>query len=148
MKSKILSLCFTIFLGHILAAQSGVPGNSTAPTDAEVRKTTAALVLKYSLNADQAKQVYQIQQRNNRNMAQIEALRSSDIALYQAKWNNVQKGTMESLRRVLNNKSQVEIYQKTQSEIRKLRTAKRKELTVQKATKEVIESAVLAIYAE
>ena len=50
--------------------------------------------------------------------------------------------------RILNTKEQVELYRKTQGEIRGLRNAKRKELTKQKASKEAIESAVLAIYAE
>jgi hypothetical protein len=81
-------------------------------------------------------------------MAEIAGLQSTDMAMYQAKSQNVQTGTWESIRRILNTKEQVELYRKTQGEIRGLRNAKRKELTKQKASKEAIESAVLAIYAE
>jgi hypothetical protein len=147
MKSRLSILLFSLLAGHFLSAQSGAPTSTTA-SDLELRKATEALVSKYSLNADQAKQMYQIQQRKNRNMAQIAALQSSDIALYHTKWLNVQKGTWASIRRILNTKEQVAIYQKTQSELRGLRNAKRKELTLQKIAKEAIASAELAIYAE
>jgi hypothetical protein len=81
-------------------------------------------------------------------MADIAALQTSDVALYQAKWHNVQKGTWTSLRRILNTEGQVATYQKTQADLRVLRNAKRKEMTLQKASKETIEYTVLAIYAE
>ena len=141
-------LC-ALFAGQFLSAQSGAPGaTSLTNSDPEVRNTTAALVTKYSLNADQAKQMYKIQLRKNRNMSEIASLQSKDLALYQAKWNNVQKGTWVSIRGILNTKEQVNLYRKTQGELRGLRNAKRKELTAQKVAKEVVESAVLAIYAE
>ena len=146
---KFLSLLLTLFMGQLLSAQSGSPAPThAAQADPAVRTATEALVAKYTLNADQAKQVYQIQQRKNRNMAEIAAFKSSDLALYQAKLLNVQKGAWTSLRQVLNTKEQVDIYRKTQAELRRLRNAKRQELTAQKAPREVVESAVLAIYAE
>lgn len=145
--SRLFSLFLALSLGQMLSAQTAATV-AGAPSDAEVRKTTDALVLKYNLNADQAKQMYKIQQRKNRNMAEIAGLQSSDMALYQVKSHNVQTGTWESIRRILNTKEQVELYRKTQGEIRGQRNAKRKELTKQKATKEAIETAVLAIYAE
>ncbi len=147
MQMRLLTLFISLFVAHTLAAQSGV-APVVMPTDADVRKATEVLVSKYQLNADQAKQAYQIQQRKNQNMADIAALQSSDIALYQAKWINVQKGTWTSLRRILKTQDQVATYQKTQSELRVLRNAKRKEMMAQKASKEAVESSVLAIYAE
>ncbi len=146
---KFSALLLSLCMAQILSAQSGAPEpKKSAQIDPAIRTATEALVAKYSLNAKQAKQVYQIQQRKNRNMAEIAALQTSDLALYQAKLLNVQKGTWTSIRQVLNTKTQVEIYRKTQAELRGLRNAKRQELTAQKAAREVVESAVLAIYAE
>ena len=146
---RLFSLVLCLFIGQILSAQSGAPApNKTTATDPAVRAATDALVAKYSLNADQAKQMYQIQQRKNSNMAEIAAFQTSDVALYQAKLLNVQNGTWTSIRHILNTKAQVDIFQKTQGELRGLRNAKRKDLTAQKAPKEAIEAAVLAIYAE
>ncbi len=147
MQPRLFFLMFTLLMGSFLGAQS-VNQNVVPPTDADVRKATEALVTKYSLNADQAKQMYQIQQRKNRNIADIAPFQTSDMALYQTKYLNVQNGTLASIRRILNTKEQVVLYQKTQSDIRRLRNAKRKEMTAQKASKEAIDSAVLAIYAE
>ena len=144
---RLLPLLFALFMGHFLSAQTDAP--STAPTsDPTLRAATEALVAKYSLNADQAKQIYKIQQRKQSNMAEIAALQNSDMALYQAKLLNVQKGTWTSIRRVLKSKQQVAVYQKTQAELRRLRNAKRKELSAQKAPLVTVEAAVLAIYAE
>jgi hypothetical protein len=42
----------------------------------------------------------------------------------------------------------VDAFQQTQAEVRGLRSAKRKEMTTQGASKEAVEAAVLAIYAE
>lgn len=146
---KFSTLLLSLFMAQILAAQSGAPApNKAAQIDPAIRTATEALVAKYSLNADQTKQVYQIQQRKQRNMGEIAAFQASDLALYQAKLLNVQKGTWTSLRQVLHTKEQVDIYRKTQVELRVQRNAKRQELTTQKAAREVIESAVLAIYAE
>ncbi len=146
---KFSALLLSLFMAQMLMAQSGAPEpRKTGQIDPALQAATEALVAKYSLNADQAKQVYQIQQRKNRNMAEIAALQASDLALYQAKLSNVQKGTWTSIRQVLNTKEQVDIYRKTQAELRGLRNAKRQELTEQKAARETIEAAVLAIYAE
>ncbi len=137
-----------------LPAEASLPqagakaGPSTAINDLEVRKTTEALTAKYSLNADQAKQMYTIQVRKQKNLAQIAAFQNSDPALYRAKVQNVQKGTLASIQRILQTKAQVDLYKKTQSETRMLRNKKQKELSLAKASKEAIETALLAIYAE
>lgn len=137
-----LSILFAaLFIGTTLSAQTTTP-------DATIRSATDALVAKYSLNADQAKQMYQIQQRKVRNMAEIAPLQSSNPDLYLAKLGNVQQGATANIRRILNNKDQVTIFQKTQGELRGLRNAKRKELSAAKASKQEIEAAVLAIYSE
>jgi hypothetical protein len=146
---KFSALLLSLFVAQILSAQSGAPKpNKSTQIDPEIQTATEALVAKYSLNADQAKQVYQIQKRKKRNMAEIAPLQTSDVALYQAKLLNVQTGTWRSIRQVLQTKEQVEIYRKTQGELRGLRNAKRQELTAQKAPREAVEAAVLAIYAE
>ena len=144
-------MLFFLFLalqgGFALNAQKLETTTAPAVNDQEVRKATEALTAKYSLNADQAKQMYTIQLRKQKNTAEIAALQNSDPALYRAKAQNVQKGTLASIRRILNTKEQVELYQKTQSEVRVLRNKKQKELAA-KASKEAVEMALLAIYAE
>ncbi|MDO8368571.1 MAG: hypothetical protein Q7T20_17360 [Saprospiraceae bacterium] len=143
-------LFFLLLLGgSTLNAQDA---KSTAPrptpNDQEIRKATEALSTKYSLNADQAKQMYNIQLRKAKNMEQIAAFQNSDPALYRAKLKNIQKGTLSSIQRILNTKAQVDLYQKTQADIRVLRAKKQKELSVKKASKEDLETALLLIYAE
>ncbi|MFM8484807.1 MAG: hypothetical protein ACKOCH_00610 [Bacteroidota bacterium] len=143
MKSRLFLLIFALLATQTLFSQIMTPAD-----DAAMRNTTGQLTEKYHLNADQAKQVYQIQQRKNRNLAEIASLQQSNQSLYQAKIRSIQEGSLANIRRVLNSKEQVDIFQKTQAEVRNLRSARRKEMTTQGASKEAVEAAVLAIYAE
>lgn len=150
MKKFLLPLFLLLIDSLVLNAQKI---ESTAPTtatanDEETRKATESLTAKYSLTADQAKQMYTIQVRKGKNLAQIAALQNTEPVLYRAKTQNVQKGTLASIRRILRTKEQVELYQKTQAELRVLRNKKQKELAAKKASKEEIEMALLEIYAE
>ncbi len=128
-------------------AAPAAPG-VTGVNDVEVRKATEALASKYQLNADQAKQMYTVQLRKAKNLAQIESLKSSDPALYLAKVQNVQKSTLSGIRKILNNKEQVELYQKTQGEIRVARNKMQKEMAAKKASQQEINAALIGIYAE
>lgn len=147
---------FLFLLGiSSLNAQDAPAKSSTATVpvssnlnDQEIRNATANLTEKYSLNADQAKQLYRILVRKEKNLAEIEGLQHSDPSLYRKKVQNVQQSTLSNLRRILNTKEQVELYQKTQAEIRAQRNQKQKELVAKRASKEEIENALLAIYAE
>lgn len=143
MKSRLFFLFFALLATQPLFSQIIAPVD-----DAAMRKVTEQLTEKYNLSADQAKQVYQIQQRKSRNLTEIAALQQSNQALYQAKVRNIQEGTLANIRRVLNSKEQVDVFQQAQAEVRALRSAKRKEMTTQGASKEAVEAAVLAIYAE
>ncbi|MDX1913710.1 MAG: hypothetical protein SFV22_19600 [Saprospiraceae bacterium] len=147
---KILATLFTLAFGVSLFAQkqeSATPVKSSV-NDQEIRKETEALTIKYNLSADQAKQMYTIQQRKAKNLADIAPLQTSDPALYRSKVKNVQTGTLASIRRILRSKDQVDLFEKTKSEIRVLQSKKQKELAAKKATREEIENALLAIYAE
>jgi TolA-binding protein len=143
MKSRLFFLFFALLATQTLFSQIMTPADDTA-----MRKVTELLTEKYNLSADQAKQVYQIQQRKNRNLTEIAVLQQSNQAQYQAKVRNIQEGTLANIRRVLSSKEQVDVFQQTQAEVRGLRSAKRKEMTAQGASKEAVEAAVLAIYAE
>src|SRR5690349_6917310 len=147
MMRRFLPLMFLAFWIQSAIAQSGAPADASV-SDQEIRKNTEALVLKYGLNADQAKQMYRIQKRKYRNMAEIAGFQATDVALYQAKWQNVQKGTWTSIRSILKSKEQVEIYRKTQAGLRGQRNEKRREMVAKKAPAQAVEAAVLAIYAE
>ena len=146
MKKLFFFLVLSLQCTSAINAQTFV--SSTVTNDQEIRRATEALTTKYKLNADQAKQMYTIQLRKAKNIAQIAAFQNSDPALYRAKMQNVQKGTLSSIRRILNTKAQVDLYQKTQAEVRLLRTKKQKELATKKASKDASEMALLAIYAE
>ncbi len=143
MKSRLFFLFFALLATQTLFSQIMTPAD-----DAAMRNAAGLLTEKYHLSADQAKQVYQIQQRKNRNLAEIASLEQSNQSLYQAKIRSIQEGSLANIRRVLNSKEQVDIFQKTQAEVRNLRAAKRKEMTASGASKEAVEAAVLAIYAE
>jgi flagellar basal body L-ring protein FlgH len=141
----LLGLCSQLQAQQNSTAKSG----ATDPThDALAREATEKLVAKYSLNADQAKQMYRIQLRKLRNNADIAGLKASDPARYQAKVKSVQKGTLASIRRILQTKEQVDIFQKTQSDVRGKKSEKRKALMLQNASSAETEAAMLDIYAE
>jgi preprotein translocase subunit SecF len=149
MNKLLFSLLLLVLGGQALNAQkTETTAAPTATNDQEIRKATEALTAKYQLNADQAKQMYTIQARKAKNLAQIESLKSSDPALYRAKVQNVQKGTLANIQRILNTKDQVALYKKTQSDLRVQRNKKQKELVGNNASREAIENALLAIYAE
>jgi hypothetical protein len=154
---KKLIAAMSLFLAFTLSAHAQKTGTAAPTTaapaaashnDQVVRQTTDALVAKYSLNADQAKQMYTIQVRKERNMNEIAALKSSDPALYATKLQSVRKGTTASIRRILNTKEQVELYQKTQTDLRVKRAEVRKNMMAKNATQAEIEAAMLDIYAE
>ena len=160
MKKRLLFALLLASLVQLATAQKSgsAPPSSTTPTEAPVVPPTAqqqqaraaaeALQAKYSLSADQAKQMYTIQVRKLRNLQSISGLKTSNLALYKSKLENLQTNTLASIRRLLNTKAQVELYQKTQSDVRKQRALQREEMLRQNAPRDTIEIALLEIYAE
>jgi hypothetical protein len=141
---KKVFLAFMLLVSVVVAATA-----QTKTIDESLARTTAdQLSAKYGLTADQAKTVYTIQVRKLKNLAAIEGYQTTNPALYQTKLANVQEGTLKSLRRTLKSKEQVNVFQKTQAEVRQQKAAKRKALMAQKATKAEIEAALNQIYAE
>lgn len=144
---------FTALLLLIVTTAFQVSAQSAAtPVDpaqeTAAREATERLVAKYQLDADQAKQMYTIQLRKQRNTAEIAGFKTSDVALYRAKVKSLQKGTLASIRGMLHTKSQVDLYQQTQITVRTQQSDKRKELMLQQKSKEEIEAALLDIYSE
>lgn len=149
MKNLLFFLLLILQSSTALNAQKTEPSMPLLATnDQEIRQATEALTAKYTLNTDQAKQMYRIQLRKAKNLADIAAFQNSNPALYRAKSQNVQKGTLASIRRIFNTKAQMDLYQKTLAEIRLLQSRKQKEMTTQKASREAIETALLAVYIE
>lgn len=145
MKHFAILLC-CLFTGFF-AANAQSPAPQPAANDA-ARAATDKLVAKYTLTADQAKQMYTIQVRKQRNQAQFQSFKDSDPALYNAKMQSLQKGTLNSIRRTLRTKEQVALYDKTQREVRNQRAEKRKELSIGNASKATVDAAMLDLYAE
>jgi hypothetical protein len=158
MKKQFFIILFCALLVHLATAQqtpkspttekSKMPALKETPADPAARTATEQLALKYTLNADQAKQMYTVQVRKLRNLKQIAELKTSNVALYKSKLQSLQNNTLVSVRRILNTKAQVEIYQKTQDDLRTQRAQKRESMLRQNADRAAIEIALLEIYAE
>ena len=129
-------------------APTEAPAVKPIEDNAEARTATEKLSAKYTLTADQAKQVYTVEARKYRNLKAISGLKTTNLALYRTKLQNLQTNTLASIRRALNTKEQVMIYKKTQAELRTQRAQKREEMMRQNAPREAIEVALLEIYAE
>lgn len=158
MKKQFFFALFCTLMVHLATAQQTpkspsagevkIPALKEAPADPAARSATEQLAIKYTLNADQAKQMYTVQVRKFRNLKQISELKTSNLALYKSKLQSLQSNTLVSMRRILNTKAQVEIYQKTQTDLRTQRAQKRESMLRQHADRSAIEIALLEIYAE
>ncbi len=147
MKIKLVfSLLLFLSFQELVAQTTKVPLDKSS--EKELEKATELLVAKYQMNADQKKQTYHILNRKAQNLAEVEALKKSDPSLYLAKLGHIQESTVAAIRRVLNNKEQVMLFKKTQSEVRAQRQAKQQELARNNKSKTEIDAAILNIYAE
>lgn len=150
----LLSLCLAATPLWAQSSKVSAPSPATSkPTispdrEAVARTTTDQLAAKYTLNADQAKQMYTVQVRKQRTLAQLENIRTSQPDVWRAKMKSLQKGTLASIRHLLHTKEQVDIYNNTQKETRIRQAEKRKAMMMEKASAEAIETAMLDIYAE
>lgn len=149
---KYLVMFMLFFSGIAFAGAqvggSGVPRNTTIGNADPAQEATGPLVAKYGLNADQTQKMQKIQARKLQNLAEIEAFKTGNPTLYRVKLESIQKGTQNSIRRLLNTEAQQTIFRKTMAEQRRLRQAKREELRAQGVSKETIDAAVLEIYLE
>ena len=142
MKSLLFIATFLVaFCGSAFAQQ-------TATTfEADARNITTQLTAKYGLNEGQAARMQKIQLRKFKNTASIELLKASDTELYYKKIKSLQKGTLNSIKMLLNT-TQQEVFQKTQADIRQQKAAKRKQLLQQGVAAKEIDHLLLDIYAE
>lgn len=149
---KYLVMFMLFFSGIAFAGAQEVkakaPANAANGKVDPAREATGPLVAKYGLNADQTQKMQKIQARKLRNLAEIEAFKTGNPALYRVKLESIQKGTQNSIRRLLNTEGQQTIFRKTMAEQRRLRQAKREELRAQGVSTETIDAAVLEIYIE
>jgi hypothetical protein len=145
MKNILFILLFTLCSLQLLAQSNNT---QVANTDVLVKEMTEKVTEKYSLNADQAKKVYEIQSRKQRNMGEIAHLQSENPKLYLAKIESIHNGTLASIKRTLKTKEQLTIFNKTIAETRNKKAEKRKEMLAKSASKEAIEAALVDIYFE
>jgi response regulator of citrate/malate metabolism len=151
----LLPFAFTLALAQqpetAAPVESAAPSRVGAPAPAEpsaAHQLTQQLTAKYQLDTDQSRQMLKVQQRKLRTMTELEAFKLSDPVKYRAKLEGLQTGTLNSIRRLLKTPAQVDLFQKTQTEVRIQRATKRKELTQAGASKEAIEDAMRALYTE
>lgn len=140
-------------LGLMLFSVPGVFSQDATPPagktqDSEAKAATELLTAKYALTPDQAKQMYTIQLRKQRNLSEIESLKTSDPVKYNAKIASIQNGATGSIKRLLKNKDQQKLFQQTQAEVRRMKAQKRKEMVAKGASKEEIDAALNLIYTE
>lgn len=79
-------------MGGALFAQSN---------DANIQQTVQELSARYQLDEAQQKEMYTIQARQQRNLAEIEVLKESDHQTYLAKKRSIRVNTTHSIRRIL-----------------------------------------------
>lgn len=125
----------------------------TAPAQTETgadpaREATTRISAKYGLDEQQQARVYTIQVRKLRNLAAIEGLKTSDPDRYQAKLESIQTGTQASLQRLMKTPEQVERYNQTLAEQRRLRSARLEALKAAGASRTAIAAALTGIYLE
>ncbi|MCC6281408.1 MAG: hypothetical protein IT262_12445 [Saprospiraceae bacterium] len=148
MKHLTALLLFVVSIAFQASAQHASAATPNPAHESAAREATDLLVAKYHLDADQAKQMYTIQLRKQRNTAEIQSIQAENPALYRAKVQSVRKGTLASIRRILHTKEQVDLYQKTQVAVRSQQADKRKSMMAEQASKDAIEAAMLDIYSE
>lgn len=149
MKQITLSILFLLSFCMTAVAQKSQVAKPVDPAwDKIAREQTGQLTQKYGLNADQAKQVYTVQLRMQRNLASIADLKTSNPAQYNTKLEGVQQGTLRSLRRTLQNKEQVATFDETKKSLRSKRNVLRKEMMGKNASAAEIEAAVLTLFEE
>jgi hypothetical protein len=149
MKQLLALALFLLFVAaNGFSQQQTEAAPSVSPNDAIAREAAEKLVAKYALKADQGKEMYTIQQRKLRNLSEIDSLKASNRSLYLAKLESLQKGTLASIRRSLRTKEQVDLYDKTQREVRIQRAEKQKELTGKNISGDDAKAALLEIYIE
>ncbi len=152
---------YTIFLFLGLLASSVACAQSTDdatppidPTDLETettdpaREAAARLTEKYSLDTDQTAEVYAIQLRKQRNLAEILPLKTQNRPVYLNKLSSIQRGTQAGIRRLLKTDAQRDLFQQSMADQRRLRAEKQRELQAQGASALAIEAAILEIYFE
>lgn len=110
----------------------------------DVQKATDEVAALYQLNAEQIKNVYEIQERRLINLAEVEKIKTSDYPLYLRKCRAVRIATETATKKLLT-ETQLNIYYAQVAERRKRESVKMKELKRQGADKEQIELGLLEI---
>lgn len=112
------------------------------------RATTDQLTAKYKLSASQAAKMYTIQERKFNGLSELEGIKSQNADLYRRKTSNLQRGTLTSIKSLLETPEQLKLFQQTQMSVRFKRSTVRQELEKTGASKSAIREAELAVYEE
>jgi hypothetical protein len=132
-KALLFSICL-MFGSFVSQAQ-----NADA-VRAEVTKMTT----RYTLDADQIVEMERIQQRKQRNLTQIEVIKTQNPYLYTRKKQSIYDGTTASTKRLLKDK-QLSEFQKNQIALRAARATKLIEAKEKKWSKLQIQAALLEV---
>lgn len=126
----------------------GLPPAISAQRAEAAREATERLTAKYQLSAAQAKQVFRGQLQKLNNIEEVAALKTSNPSMYIAKMQAIQEGALNSLRIALSTREQIEIFERTQRELRIRRAEMRQSMMKQNAGAIEIEIALLDLFIE
>ncbi|MFN4079733.1 MAG: hypothetical protein ACK4NS_02435 [Saprospiraceae bacterium] len=128
-------------------AQGLSPAISAQRAEA-ARVATERLTAKYQLNAAQAKQAYRGQLQKLNNIEEVASLKTSNPSMYIGKMQAIQEGALNSLRRALSTQEQIELFERTQKELRIKRAEMRQSMMKQNAGAIEIEMTLLDLFVE
>lgn len=137
MRKLIAIAVFMMGLTLSMSAQTNMQVDPVA-----VQKATDEQVALYKLDANQAKEMYKIQERRLRNLQEIETLKEQNYDLYLAKRKAARTGTEGSIKRLLT-PEQRPILEAQQMERRKQEGEKIQSMRAAGASKEEIQKAIL-----
>ncbi len=138
MKQRIALILIAVF-AVVSVASAQVKVNKR-----DLQKATDEVTKLYRLSPEQQQQVREIQEWRLRNMAEIEAIRSSDYPAYLDKRRSVRMGAEQSIKRLLN-ESQLVIFEQQMAERRQRELDLMRSMKRQGVTPEKIQLALLEI---
>ncbi len=118
--------------------------SSQAQNTDVARADVAKMTTRYELDAAQITEMERIQQRKQRNLTQIESIKTQNAYLYLRKKQSIYDGTTASVKRLLNDK-QLPEFQKNQIALRAARATKLVEAKEKKWSKLQIQTALLEV---
>ena len=132
-----------IFCVVLLFSAFGATAQSAA-VKTPAQEATEKMTQLYSLNEKQQGEMLKIQERKYRNLAEIEALKASDPALYMRKIQSIQLGNEASFERILG-AEQAKTFKQQQLQLREKKAVAYKEMKSAGASQQEIDKKMVEL---